>query len=159
MSDNNPQIESKQRPFPWRCPQCRVRAVFPAVVPYQTSVKYGSAMYCIDLPLMEIPRCQSCGEMVFTSQVDEQINAQLREKAGLLKPDEMRKSRERLGLTRPDVAARLGVPEQQFADWEDDIQIPSREMDNLMRVHFALPEIRAVHMSQHNNLNPGVFVG
>lgn len=138
------ETKTKSRPCPRDCFRCRKSEVYPTVVPYSLQVKYEDSLYTVEIRELETPRCRACGEIVFDNHVDEQINAAQRKLLRLLQPAEIREGRERLGLTRDELAKRLGVTEAALADWEDDISIQPRNVDNLMRVFFAFPEVRAV---------------
>ncbi len=56
----------------------------------------------------------------------------------------MRKSIEQLGLKQQELAQRLGVAAETISRWVTGAVIQSRAMDNLMRLFFALPEVRNV---------------
>jgi transcriptional regulator with XRE-family HTH domain len=47
-------------------------------------------------------------------------------------------------LSQKDLAERLGVAEATISRWETGAQIQSRALDNLLRVYFAVPEVRSV---------------
>ena len=49
----------------------------------------------------------------------------------------------RLRVPPKEVAERLGVPEETLSRWVDEFEIQSRAMDNLMRILFAFPNVRA----------------
>ena len=94
--------------FPWAaCFRCRDRAVVPATIPYAVKVNHDGVSRVIEIPRLEVPRCQSCGELVFDNAADEQINAALRSELRLLTPAEIHAGRERLGLT-PNAALPTG---------------------------------------------------
>lgn len=133
----------REKPFPWRCLKCRKRDVFPATIPYTTEVNHDGRLYEVRVPALEIPRCRSCAELVFTNRVDEQITAVLRAQLRILTPDQIRESRKALGLLQQELAERLGVAEATISRWETGTLIQSRAMDNLLRAYFALPELRA----------------
>lgn len=149
----------KQRPFPRSCPNCGKQEVRLAVVPYSRQFKYDSELHTIDIAELESPRCGACGQLVFGVSVDKQIHAAQRAHLKLLQAAQIRDGRERLGMTRGELAGRLGVAETSLADWEDDISIQPRATDNLMRVFFAFPEVRAVLDGRERHANLGVLVG
>jgi DNA-binding transcriptional regulator YiaG len=128
-------------------------------MPYTLQVNFEDALHTLDIPELETPRCRACGEVVFDAHVDAQINAAQRRQLGLLQPAQIRDGRERLSLTRGDLAGRLGVAEAALADWEDDITIQPRTADNLMRVFFAFPEVRAALNSTQRDASLGVLAG
>jgi putative zinc finger/helix-turn-helix YgiT family protein len=131
------------KPFPWRCLKCRKRDVFPTIIPYTAEVTHDGRLYEVALPALEVPRCRSCGELVFTNRVDEQITDALRARLRLLTPAQIREGRKSLRLLQQELAERLGVAEATISRWETGTLIQSRAMDNLLRAYFALPEVRA----------------
>jgi putative zinc finger/helix-turn-helix YgiT family protein len=116
----------------------------PTVVEYTTKVKQDGVIHELHFPAIEIPRCQTCGELFVTSAVDEQINEALRARLRLLSPAQMRRSIEKLGLKQQELAERLGVAPETISRWLNGALIQSRAMDNLLRLFFALPDVRDV---------------
>jgi DNA-binding transcriptional regulator YiaG len=129
------------------------------VFPYSLEIKHDDELHTIDIPGLEAPRCRSCGQLVFGVSVERQINSAQRRKLRLLQPAEVRQGRENLGLSRAEFAKRLGIAEAAFADWEDDISVQPRTADNLMRVFFAFPEVRAALTGSQRDESLGVLVG
>jgi len=111
---------------------------------YTARVKQDGVVYELHLPSLEIPRCQTCGETVITTAVDERINEALRARLRLLTPDQMRKGIEKLGIKQQELAERLGVAPETISRWVNGALIQSRAMDNLLRLFFAVPEVRHV---------------
>jgi putative zinc finger/helix-turn-helix YgiT family protein len=135
--------EADAKPFPWRCLKCRKRDVYPATISYTAEVSHDGRLYEVPVPALEVPRCRSCGELVFTNRVDEQITDALRARLRLLTPAQVREGRKTLGLLQQELAERLGVAEATISRWETGTLIQSRAMDNLLRAYFALPAMRA----------------
>jgi DNA-binding transcriptional regulator YiaG len=150
---------AKQRPFPRFCANCGKQEVVLAVVPYSREFKYDDELYTIDIPNLESPRCRACGQLVFGVNVDKQIHAAERLELKLLSSTQIREGRERLGLSRGELAGRLGISEATLADWEDDITIQPRTADNLLRVFFAFPEVRAALNGAERDAGLGVLAG
>src|SRR5262249_38110213 len=75
---------------------------------------------------------------------DEKINEALRSHLRLLTPAQIRKGIEQLGLRQQELAERLGVAPETISRWVNGALIQSRAMDNLLRLFFALPEVRDV---------------
>ncbi len=138
------QKEPRSRPFPWPCPNCCTATVVPTVIDYTAKVKQDGVIHELYLPAIEVPRCKICGETVITTAVDERINDALRSRLRLLTPVQMRKGIEKLGLNQKELAERLGVAAETISRWVNGALIQSRAMDNLLRVYFALPEVRQV---------------
>jgi putative zinc finger/helix-turn-helix YgiT family protein len=70
------------------------------------------------------------------------ISDALRAAAGLLAPEEIRRGREKFGLTQKQLAHYLQVGESTLARWETGGQIQQRAMDRLLRIYFQVPEAR-----------------
>lgn len=134
--------KTKSRPFPWKCFRCRQSAVVPVTISYTVEVNHDGVVHLIEIPALEVPRCQACGELVFDNIADEQISAAVRCRLHLLKPTDINTGRERLNLTPSELAEKLGVTAKTIADWEEGLAIQPRAMDNFLRVYFAVPEVR-----------------
>jgi DNA-binding transcriptional regulator YiaG len=98
----------------------------------------------VDTPELVVPQCAACGELVFTDQVEQQVDRVFRAQLHLLTAEQIRTNRLALDLSRQELAARLGVEEDLLRRWEDDLLIPSRAHDNLLRLYFGLPQVRSV---------------
>jgi putative zinc finger/helix-turn-helix YgiT family protein len=133
-----------ERPFPWRCRHCGKNEVVMTTTCYDAEIRHDGRLYTFTISHLDIPVCQACGEKVFTEKVDAEINAALRSHLHLLTPAEMRAALERLSMTQKEAADRLGIAEATLSRWLNETQIQSRAMDNLLRVFFAFPEVRAV---------------
>ena len=80
MSDKIPPVSS-DRPYPWRCVECKAKEVFPKVTDYTTTVKHDGRAYTIRIPDLAIPTCCQCGDQLFTAEDDDRIVAALRKSA------------------------------------------------------------------------------
>lgn len=146
----------KQKPFPWRCPKCRLREVRPAVTSYTAQVKHDGRLHEVAIDRLEIPTCRSCGERVFSKRVDDQISQALRAQLRLLSPNQIRDRLRELGLSQKQAAARLGVAEATFSRWVTGAVIQSRAMDNLLRVYFAFPDVREALLGEKQDSQLGL---
>ena len=137
--------EPKERPCPWRCSDCFTQTVVPTVIDdYVAKVKQDGVIHELHLPGIEVPRCQTCGQLTITTTVDERVNEALRAHLRLLTPTQIRKGIEECGLNQQEFADRLGVAPETISRWVNGALIQSRAMDNFLRVYFAVPEVRAV---------------
>ena len=109
---------------------------------YAAEVKHDGRLYSFTVPTLELPICQSCGEMVFTEEANRQVGVALRSHLNLLAPEQIQAAIERVGMSQKEVAERLGVAEETLSRWLNEAQIQSRSMDNLLRTFFAFPEVR-----------------
>jgi putative zinc finger/helix-turn-helix YgiT family protein len=150
--------KQRDRPFPWPCGNCLKEEVYPATMPYVIDVKHDGHLYHLEVPELKIPKCRACGELVFSNSVDDQILQALRARVGLLTPEQIRTGRETLSLKSEELAEKLGVTAETISLWESGRAIPSRAMDNFLRVFFAVPEARAVLRGAERNPNLGTMV-
>ena len=156
-----PQTNSKEpraRPFPWPCSDCFTLTVVPTVVDYTAKVKQDGVIHELYLPAIEVPRCLTCGQLTITTAVDEKVNDALRARLRLLTPAQIRKGIGELGLNQQEFAERLGVAAETISRWVNGGLIQSRAMDNLLRLFFALPQVRAVLQGASQDAQLGVEV-
>ena len=67
-------VQAKGRSFPWFCPNCRRKEVWPVTIPYECQRQYKGKPITIVLSALTVPQCANCGELVFTYETEEQIN-------------------------------------------------------------------------------------
>lgn len=146
------------KPFPWWCPKCRKKEVGPVTIAYRSEVLHDGTLHTVDVPQLVIAQCGNCGERVFHNQSEEQIDRAVRSHLRLLSPDNIRSARLAFGLNEKSLADRLGVPEDTISCWEEGQEIQSRPMDNLLRVFFALPQVRSVLSGPTQDPNLGITV-
>ncbi len=111
---------------------------------YTAQVKHDGRLHDVVVHNLEVPTCDACGERVFGRSVEDQISDALRAHLGLLSPREIHDQLKTLGLSQKQLASRLGIAEATVSRWRTGTVIQSRAMDNLMRVYFAVPEVRRV---------------
>ena len=141
MSESIPPV-GHDRPFPWRCFECRAKEVFPKATDYTTTAKHDGRVYTIRIPDLEIPTCRKCGAQTFSVGDDDRIFAALRTQVGLLFPEEIHTRRGQLKMTQQELADQLGVAKETISRWETGGMIQSRAMDNLLRLFFESEEVR-----------------
>jgi hypothetical protein len=101
------------RPFPWRCRHCGKIEVRPQTIPYAAEVRHKGRLVSLNIPNLEMPICQVCGERVFTEDVDRQIDQalQLHLNDDPFDSEEIEKAREEIkrngGLTTAEAIAHL----------------------------------------------------
>jgi putative zinc finger/helix-turn-helix YgiT family protein len=124
------------RSFPWRCPNCRQKEVYRSSHPWEGDIKHDGRSYRLSLPRLSVPICRACGEVVFDENADDQVNAALRSKVGLLSPAEILREADRYSLSQRELAKELGIAEATLSRWVTGVQIQSKGMDNLLRMYF-----------------------
>jgi DNA-binding transcriptional regulator YiaG len=117
--------------------------VVPTKTDYSLNIRFDDQLVPIVAYGIDIPTCQDCGEKVITVEVDDQVNVALFRHLKLLLPAQIREGIERLNMPTKEIAARLGVSEDQLWRWANGFSIQSRAMDNYLRVFFQFPEVRA----------------
>ena len=151
-------LHSQGRPFPWQCPECGKKEVRPATVPHTSQIKHDGRLYTVEIPMLCVPQCGACGELVFDNDADEQIAQALREQLGLLSGDQIRKNREDLGLSQRSLAEHLGVAVETISRWENGALTQTRAMDRYLRVYFGVPAARAALVGQVGTSHLGSHV-
>jgi putative zinc finger/helix-turn-helix YgiT family protein len=131
------------KPFPWKCGECRERAVHPATLDtYTAELDHDGRKYLITLRQFSVARCERCGAIVLDDAANRRLSEALRAAAGLLQPHEVRAGREGLGLTQRELAGYLQIADATLSRWETGAQIQQRSMDRLLRGFFLVPEFR-----------------
>jgi putative zinc finger/helix-turn-helix YgiT family protein len=144
MSSEPNQSTARDIPFPWFCIECKQKEIYPQETDYTTTIKYDGAEYTIRVPDLAIPTCRHCGEQSFTVGTGDRIADAIREKVGLLTPQEIQAGRNRLEVSQSEMANRLGVDEAMLSRWEEGMVLQPRAMDNLLRVYFESEEARSI---------------
>jgi putative zinc finger/helix-turn-helix YgiT family protein len=152
----NQSRKRRDRPFPWLCANCLKDEVYPVTMPYAVETKHDGRSYHIEIPELRIPKCRSCGELIFSNSVDDQIIQALRSRVHILTPEQIKAGRKALGLKSKDLAERLGVAAATVSRWEKGMMIQSRAMDNFLRIYFAVPEVRSALRGAEQDPNLGI---
>ena len=139
MNKNKP---PKSKPFPWKCPSCRARAIYRRTVAHALDVNHDGKVHHIAIKKLNTPFCTKCHYVFPDSQAHQQITLEFLRQAKLLTPQEIRRNRAALKLTQKRLAAILGIAEATMSRWETGGQIQQRSLDNLLRIFFACPDVR-----------------
>jgi len=149
---------SHGRAFPWRCPECGKKDVRPETVAHTSQIKHDGRMYVVEVPELRVPRCGSCGELVFDNEADEQIAEAFRHQLGLLLAEQIRENRVQLGLSQRELADHLGVAVETISRWENGALTQTRAMDRYLRLYFGVPAVRAALVSGASLPSLGIHV-
>lgn len=122
------------------CGECCRTEVRPKATDYKAKIKHDGKLYTVEVPGLEIPTCDHCGERWIDIHTDEQVNISLRTAIGLLQPNEIRGRRKALGLTQKELAERVGAAESSLSRWENGSSIQARSTDRLLRMFFKHPD-------------------
>jgi len=131
------------RTYPWKCRSCGQQLLNPKKVDYSTEMEHDGRAYSFAISDLSILECDACGERVLPDDSLQLVLDELRRKAGLLTPTEIREKRKQLGLTQEQLASHLGVAKETVSRWETGGQIQQRGFDKLLRVYFSVPEARS----------------
>jgi putative zinc finger/helix-turn-helix YgiT family protein len=116
--------------------------VNPTVVDYSTDLEHDGRSYHVALPDLRVFRCEACGVLVLPDESHRRLSLALRTEAGLLTPAEIKRNRDKLGLTQKQLADLIQVAECTVCRWETGAQIQQRAMDQLLRLFFEVPAVR-----------------
>lgn len=159
VGKSNTASEVKAKPFPWRCPKCRKPEVYRAKMSHTSQISHDGRLHTVNVPNLKVPRCRACNELVFDNDADEQISLAFRAQLRMLSPEQIRNGRTLLKLTQKELAERLGVAAETISRWETGALIQSRAMDNLLRVYFAIPQVRSALIGERQDAGLGVPCG
>lgn len=127
------------KPFPWKCPECGEKAIKPACEPrYATVMRHDGRDYRVAVKNLDLWKCEKCGLIQLPEPADALLQAELRKKVGLMPPELIRGTREKLKLTQKQLADELQVAESTLSRWESGMQIQQRAMDQYLRLVFFL---------------------
>ena len=142
----------QDRLFPRRCPECGKKEVRPATAHHSSQIKHDGRLYTVEVPKLRVPRCKSCGTLVFDNDADQQIAAALREQFGLLSTGQIRTNRDQLGLNQRELAEQLGVAVETISRWENGVLTQTKAMDHYLRVYFGVPAARAALVRESSSV-------
>ena len=127
------------KPIPWKCPECGEKSIHPVCEPrYETVMRHDGRDYRVAVKNLDLWKCEKCGLVQLPEPADELLQAALRKKAGLMPPELIRRTREKLKLTQKQLADELQVAESTLSRWESGMQIQQRAMDQYLRLVFFL---------------------
>jgi len=133
------------RPFPWKCGNCRERAINAATLPtYVAELEHDGRKYRVTVADLQVARCDNCGTIMLDDSANRRLSDALRTEVGLLHPAEIRAQRESLGLTQKALSGLLHVAEATLSRWETGAQIQQRAMDAFLRVFFQSSDARRI---------------
>lgn len=127
------------RPYPWTCGNCAQKRVQPVVQDYSTQFKHDGKLHELVIHNLPIPTCENCGTKQFSLEQNDRITQALREKVGLLSPEEIRRQRTALNLNQEQLAECIGAAKESISRWETGALIQSASTDKLLRMFFKHP--------------------
>ena len=94
--------------------------------------------------------CSSCGKRILPHDLVRQIELMRYDRLGLLRPSQIKATREKAGLTQEAMADWLGVGAKTYTRWESGRSYHNRSSDNLIRLFDQNPELLARIQAQRN---------
>ena len=67
------------RPYPWRCADCGLKEVRPAVVEHRTTMKHENVLHDVIVPDLRVSKCANCGMVLIDEEADARSRATFRE--------------------------------------------------------------------------------
>ncbi len=125
-----------------KCPNCRERAVQVVAEDYPTTLEHDGRAFDLLVPNLPVLVCSKCNYRTLDSVAVSMLGTALRDAAGLLQPETIRKYRLALKLGQKAMADHLGIAPATLSRWETGTQIQQRGYDKLLRQYFANPEVR-----------------
>lgn len=144
------------RPFPWKCRECREKAVKPFVTNYTAELEHDGRLYTVSVNELSILRCEACGSQLLPDEAFAKVMDQLRREAKLLMPSEIRAGRNNLKLSQKDFAYLLGVAPETVSRWENGGQIQQRVMNDFIKAFFNVPQLREFLRALRGRAEPAV---
>jgi DNA-binding transcriptional regulator YiaG len=134
--------EHPTRKYPIQCIECGQNEVRPAVIAHRINKNHDGRIYPLFIRKLPVTRCDACGEIYYTNDTDDKVSEALRQRLGLLTPEEIADHLKTLKMTQKAAASRLGVAAETLSRWIGGTMIQSRAMDNLLRAFFGYKEVR-----------------
>ena len=98
----------------------------------------------IVIPNASWRHCTACGENIIPNELDKAIDRERYRRLGLLPSEEIRRVREKTGLSAVDMSHLLGVGEKTYTRWENGRSLQTKASDTLIRLIDKNPEVFAV---------------
>jgi len=102
--------------------------------------------------------CESCNEDILSNELEAAINHERYQRLGLLLPKEIRRVREKTGLSAVDLSRLLGVGEKTYTRWENGHSLQTKASDTLIRLIDKNAELFAL-LDAERELERDAIVG
>jgi putative zinc finger/helix-turn-helix YgiT family protein len=88
--------------------------------------------------------CSACGEDILCHELDQALDRERYRRLGLLASEEIRRVREKTGLSAVDMSHLLSVGEKTYTRWENGRSLQTKASDTLIRLIDKNPEMFAL---------------
>ena len=86
------------------------------------------------IPHVTWDACSNCGEEILPDELTKALEAEQYRRLGLLTPAEIRRVRQKTGLSAVEMANCLGVGEKSYTRWENGGSFQNKSNDTLIRL-------------------------
>ena len=124
-----------------RCPNCGAESLETRQGEYRFTPPANIPGGEIIVPVAEWQQCTSCDEQILGPELEAGLEDHRYKRLGLLRPEEIKRVRQRAGLTQTDMAQFVGVGEKTYTRWECGRSLQNRSSDNLIRLANRYPEL------------------
>jgi putative zinc finger/helix-turn-helix YgiT family protein len=111
----------------------------------------------IVIPNASWRHCSACGENIIPHELDQAIDRERYRRLGLLAPKEIRRVREKTGLSAVDMSHLLSVGEKTYTRWENGRSLQTKASDTLIRLIDKNPEMFA-HLAAEREPGREAFI-
>lgn len=103
---------------------------------------YGPEEDCVRVMAEAVPvlACPACDEIFYGPEAEREHDRAIRDVLGLLTPEQIRKIRERLGMSQAEFSRLSGIGVATLSRLEKGRLIQSRSLDNYLRLLDANPD-------------------
>lgn len=117
------------------CPSCDPGQLREQEVQHRDQVGHDGSTYTLEADVRALV-CDHCGAVFIDASADVTLRRILRDRLGLMQPEQIKATREQLGLTQADVHEAIGIAPSTLSRWEQFHAIQSRRSDALLRYYF-----------------------
>ena len=127
-----------------KCPMCGQTALVEMQGEYRMEVPANIPGGAIVIRDTSWRHCESCKDDILSAELETAINRERCRRLGLLAPKEIRRVREKTGLSAVDMSRLLGVGEKTYTRWENGRSLQTKASDTLIRLIDKNPEMFAL---------------
>src|SRR4030042_3951511 len=88
----------------------------------------------IAIPNARWRHCQSCGESIIPHELDKALDRERNRRLGLFTPEDIRRVRQKTGLSAVGMRHLVGVGEKTYTRWENGRSLQTKASDTLIRL-------------------------
>ena len=116
------------------CSRCGHAPMQARLIDERYEFRFGEERVLVEARGIPVEICESCGERYSGPEAARVHHDAICQALGLLSPDEIRQTRERLEMTQLEFARFTGVSPETIERWERGRLLPDRALDNYLRL-------------------------